>query len=164
MDGPDVRIRSRVGAHESLSSVIEAIKVLFPDFNPDNEVNETGFPRENAWIDLHGDGGSMARFVQALRDQRILDTGMDAMTMDSTDQSTLFRLSRQAAIVGKVGFVLEGEASFGGHFEVLLESTELIHWIEKATFHEGRNHVPRSVGDGYGMEMDGASREWNDED
>ncbi len=164
MDGPKVRIRSRVGAHESLASVIEAIKVLFPDFNPDNEVDESGFPRENAWIELHGDGGSMDRFFQALRDQRILDTGMDAMTMDSTGDSTLFRLSRQAAIVGKVGFILEGEASFGGYFEVLLESIGLMHWIEKATFHEGRNHVPRSVGDGYGMEMDGTSREWNEED
>jgi len=164
MDGPTVRIRSRVGAHESLTAVIESIRVLFPDFNPDNENNETGFPRKNTWIEIHGEGGSLNRFLQALRDQRILDTGMDAMTMDSTGESTLFRLSRQAAIVGKVGFILEGETSFGGHFEVLLESKGLLHWIEKATFHEGRNHVPRSVGDGYGMEMDGTSREWNDED
>ena len=47
-------------------------------------------------------------------------------------------------------------------FDVFLELPRLISWIEKATYHEGRKHVPRSVGDGYGMEMDGSSREWND--
>ncbi len=46
----------------------------------------------------------------------------------------------------------------------MLEANNLLEWIEKSTFHEGRNHVPRSVGDGYGMEMDGTSREWNEKD
>lgn len=164
MDGPRVRISTRVGAHESSTSVIDAIKNLFPDFVCENELKDSTFPRDKSWIELQGEGGSMNTFLQALRDQRILDTGMDAMTMDSTNHSTLFRLSRQAAIVGKVGFILEGEASFGGHFEVMLEDNNLLEWIEKSTFHEGRNHVPRSVGDGYGMEMDGTSREWNEKD
>jgi len=162
MEGPSVRISTQLGAHESPVAIIESIKGLFPDFQPDNQVEETSFPRENVWTQMHGHGGKMDFFFQVLREQRILDTGMDAMTMDSTENSTLFRLSRQAAIVGKVGFVLEGEATLGGHFDVLLELPNLISWIEKETHHEGRNHVPRTVGDGYGMEMDGTSREWND--
>ncbi len=162
MDGPSVSITTRVGAHESPLAIIQSIKGLFPDFEASNLVDVPPFPRESVWWEMHGDGGKMDFFMQALREQRILDTGMDAMTMDSTESSTLFRLSRQAAIVGKVGFVLEGESTLGGHFDVILELPGLISWIENETYHEGRNHVPRSVGDGYGMEMDGTSREWND--
>ena len=162
MDDPTVRISTRIGAHESARLVIDSIKNLFPGFIPDTEIIDSEFPKKNTWVDLHGDGGPLDRFLQALRDQRILDTGMDAMTMDSTENTTLFRLSRQACLVNKVGFVLEGESTFGGHIEVLLESKNIISWIENATFHEGRKYVPRSVGDGYGMEMDGESKEWND--
>ena len=162
MGGPSVRITTRVGAHESSNAIIDSIKGLFPDFEPENQIENTPYPKNEVWTEMYGNGGSMDYFIQALRDQRILDTGMDAMTMDSTENSSLFRLSRQASIVGKVGFVLEGETTLGGHFDVLLELPRLISWIEKATYHEGRKHVPRSVGDGYGMEMDGASREWND--
>ena len=162
MEGPSVRITSRVSAHESFNSVIDSIKGLFPDFIPENHFENTTYPKKDVWSEIYGNGGSMDYFIQALREQRILDTAMDAMTMDSTENSTLFRLSRQASIVGKVGFILEGETTLGGHFDVLLELPGLISWIEKATYHEGRNHVPRRVGDGFGMEMDGSSREWND--
>ena len=162
MEGPSVRITTRVGAHESFNAVIDSIKGLFPDFEPEKRIENTPYPKNDAWVDIHGNGGSIDYLIQTLREHRILDTGMDAMTMDSTENSTLFRLSRQASIVGKVGFVLEGETTLGGHYDVLLELPGLISWIEKATYHEGRNHVPRTVGDGYGMEMDGSSREWND--
>ena len=162
MEGPVVRITTRVGAHESPTAIVDSIKGLFPEFQPENQIDNAKFPRKEVWSEIYGDGGTIEYFIQTLREQRILDTGMDAMTMDSNENSTLFRLSRQASIVGKVGFVLEGESTLGGHFEVLLELPGLISWIEKATDHEGRKHVPRAVGDGYGMEMDCTSREWND--
>ena len=102
-----MRITTRVGAHESSNAIIDSIKGLFPDFEPENQIENTPYPKNEVWTEMYGNGGSMDYFIQALRDQRILDTGMDAMTMDSTENSSLFRLSRQASIVGKVGFILK---------------------------------------------------------
>ena len=88
---------------------------------------------------------------------------MDAMSMDITEKSSMFRISRQAALAGKVGFVLEGDSSLGGDLRILLEHDDIRYWIETATDHPGRRNVPRRIGDEQGMEMDGSPREWAEE-
>ena len=163
MAEPTVWIETRIGAHENPEKIMEAILTLFPDFQPDSDIEIEDYPRSQPWMTIQGPATDLSPFLQNLREQRILDTAMDAMSMDITEQSTMFRISRQAALVGKVGFVLEGDSSLGGDLRVLLEHDDIQNWIESATDHPGRRNVPRSIGDNQGMEMDGSPREWTDE-
>ena len=163
MAEPTVWIETRIGAHESPEKIMEAIHALFPDFHPESNIEVENYPRSQPWITIQGPATDLDTFLQNLREQRILDTAMDAMSMDITENSAMFRISRQAALVGKVGFVLEGDSSLGGDLRVLLEHEDIQNWIESATYHPGRRNIPRSIGDNQGMEMDGSPREWTDE-
>ena len=158
MSEPTVWIETRIGAHEDPEKIMEAIHSLFPDFQPESEIVSEDYPRREPWVTMQGHSTDLSLFLQRLREQRILDTAMDAMSMDITEQSSMFRISRQAALVGKVGFVLEGDSSLGGDLRVLLEHDDIRNWIESSTDHPGRQHVPRSIGDDQGMEMDGSPR------
>ena len=82
-------------------------------------------------------------------------------TADSTQYTTSFLISRQAALMGKVAFVLESERTVGGVINVLMESPDLTLWLQEATWHPGRRDVP-SVGDELSMRADGAVTEWFD--
>ncbi len=163
MADPTVWIETRVGAHEDPEKIMESIHILFPDFQPDSEIEIGDYPRSQPWVTIQGPANDLSSFLQKLRDQRILDTAMDAMSMDITEKSSMFRISRQAALAGKVGFVLEGDSSLGGDLRILLEQDDIQYWIETATDHPGRRNVPRKIGDEQGMEMDGSPREWAEE-
>ena len=163
MAEPTVWIETRIGAHEDPAKIMECIHILFPDFHPDSEFEVGGYPRSQPWVTIQGPANDLSSFLQKLRDQRILDTAMDAMSMDITEKSSMFRISRQAALAGKVGFVLEGDSSLGGDLRILLEHDDIRYWIETATDHPGRRNVPRRIGDEQGMEMDGSPREWAEE-
>ena len=163
MAEPTVWIETRIGAHENPEKVMEAIHAIFPDFQPESQIEVEDYPRKQPWMTIQGYAKDLTPFLQRLRDQRILDTAMDAMSMDITEQSSMFRISRQAALVGKIGFILEGDSSLGGNLRVLLEHEDIRNWIETSTDHPGRRDMPRSIGDNQGMEMDGSPREWNGE-
>ena len=81
--------------------------------------------------------------------------------MNLQGDSTHFQLSRQAAFVGKVAFVVE-EVPLGGVMKVSLQGEDLGLWLEQATWHEGRNNIPRSLGDDLSMDEDGTPVEWFD--
>ena len=50
----------------------------------------------------------------------------------------------------------------GGVIEVGLQGENLGLWLEQQTWHEGRNSIPRTVGDDLQMENDGTPKEWFD--
>ena len=102
---------------------------------------------------------------ERLQEQRICDTALDAMAfaLDADGQSTCFSISRQAALAGKVAFVLPGERVLGGTFEVSIAGEGLAEWIEQFTWHPGRGSVPRNVADEVAMRSDGSVREWFDD-
>ena len=52
---------------------------------------------------------SLGAFLQQLHEQRILDTALDAMSMNIDGDSTTFHVSRQAAVAGKVAFPIPGD-------------------------------------------------------
>jgi hypothetical protein len=96
-----------------------------------------------------------------MKTQRILDTALDAMTMNLEFDTTVFDLSRQAAMAGKVAFALE-DVNLGGKLTVSLSGDDLELWIEQQTWHEGRNEIPRSAGDDLSMRRSGFPVEWFD--
>jgi len=128
----------------------------------DDVPTEDKFPIKRGEVELVGEGVSPELFIELLGSQRILDTALDAMSLNIHGNSTNFLISRQAALSGKVAFVLETEQSVGGVIEVTLESEDLIDWIQEATWHSGRADIPRSVGDDLSMYSDGAISEWFD--
>jgi predicted RNA binding protein with dsRBD fold (UPF0201 family) len=95
-----------------------------------------------------------------MHEQRILDTALDAMTVSFEGSKTQFSLLRQAAIVGKVAFPLPGESPLGGLINVYLEGQNLGDWLEAATWHKGRDTVPRSIQDDNTMGLDGEAVTW----
>ena len=82
--------------------------------------------------------------------------------MRFSEGETRFRLSRQAALAGKVSFVLSGEQVHGGVLDIHLEDKSLAAWIEQATWHRGRDYVERTIGDENQMRRDGSPQEWFD--
>jgi predicted RNA binding protein with dsRBD fold (UPF0201 family) len=97
--------------------------------------------------------------MSILRESRVLDTALDAMAMNADEEGTFFSLSRQSASIGKVSFVLE-ESPLGGTMEISLNGSEIILWLEQATWHNGRDIVPREVGDELAMSETGEATEW----
>ena len=145
--------------------VRRALLELFPGSDlPDAEPGEV-FPTPAATGMLRARDVDLTRLQKRLREQRICDTALDAMAfaLDADRQSTCFSLSRQAALAGKVAFVLPGERVLGGTFEVSITGEGLAKWIEEFTWHAGREAVPRYVADEVSMRSDGSSRDWFDD-
>ena len=70
-----MRITTRVGAHESSNAIIDSIKGLFPDFEPENQIENTPYPKNEVWTEMYGNGGSMDYFIQALEINEFLILG-----------------------------------------------------------------------------------------
>ena len=99
--------------------------------------------------------------IEEARNHRILDTALDAMTLKSDGEITIFSLSRQAAAAGKCSFVVD-EIPLGGTIDVTIKQKDLDVYLTKLTDHSGRDSVPRQPGDDLAMNDDGTSAEWID--
>ena len=161
-DSPIITVATRVMAHECGKKCIDAVQKIFPDFVQDVEINDSNFPVGREEILLHCEGVSPDHFMELLSQQRILDTALDSMGLNLRQNSTFFSISRQAAIAGKVAFVLESEKTVGGIIEIEMEGQGLDEWLEQITWHPGRAEIPRNVGDEISMRSDGAFTEWFD--
>ena len=159
---PLVTVSTRVMPHEIGGACIKAVENIFPDFFIENLPADEAFPVSREAIEFTCEGLAPDRLLELLSEQRILDTALDAMSLNLQGSSTLFLLSRQAALSRKVAFVLETERTIGGVIEVMLESEDLADWLQEATWHPGRRDIPRSVGDELGMQSDGSVTEWFD--
>ena len=82
------------------------------------------------------------------------------MSKNLQGNTTEFELSRQAALAGKVAFPLPNEIPLGGVFTITLTSDGLGDWLEAATWHSGRDSVPRTIGDDNTMNADGEAATW----
>ncbi|MBK70418.1 MAG: hypothetical protein CMB53_03360 [Euryarchaeota archaeon] len=160
--GTEVRVSTIVQPHEDPEMVVLAVRNVFPDWMPSEEIGKRSFPHSGSVDILHGKVGSMDTFVEAITNQRILDTALDAMTIDMEGSDyTDFSISRQAALAGKISFSL-GERAAGGTIDVSIQGDEIDQWLEKLTWHQGRAAIPRKVGDGLSMAEDGTPIEWFD--
>ena len=156
---PLISVSTVVQPHEDPSKVVEAVRVMFSDWIPDVIPSNTDFPNDRSAVMMTGSSESLDTLLEATKNQRILDTALDAMTMELDGGSTGFSLSRQAALAGKASFVIS-ERAMGGEIRVGLTGDDLAGWLEQRTSHAGRDSVPRSVGDGLAMTDEGEPVEW----
>jgi|TARA_B100000131_G_scaffold132712_1_gene129317 predicted RNA binding protein with dsRBD fold (UPF0201 family) len=158
---PIITVSTVVENHEDISMVKGAVTRLFPDWDCTNSQPKQEYPIIREAEVLTGNSDSLSSVIENCKNNRILDTALDAMTLNLIDDCTSFFLSRQAAFVGKVSFVVD-ESPMGGVIEVGLQGENLGLWLEQQTWHEGRNSIPRTVGDDLQMENDGTPKEWFD--
>ena len=158
-EGFSVVVSSRLLGADDPQLVQDAILKLFPDFTcglPENPK----FPSEQDDI-LASDNVSMQTFLEVIHKQFILDTALDYMSANLDDSGTVFNISRQAAMAGKVAFPLPGENPLGGLITIEIEGDNLGDWLEAATWHSGREHIPRRIGDEFSMLSDGDASTWH---
>ena len=159
---PIVTVSTSVMPHERGVKCVEAVQKIFPDFLVKNVPEDGEFPILRGEMELSCNDLSPDYFLVLLSKQRILDTALDAMALNLRTNSTSFLLSRQAALSGKVAFVLETERTVGGVIEVTLVCDAIVDWLQEATWHPGRRDIPRSIGDDVSMHTDGTVTEWFD--
>ena len=156
---PKVRVSTLIRSHDDPDKVRDSIRSIFPDWEPSNYPVRSSFPVKRSSEIISAEIQSIDGLLSILRENRVLDTALDAMAMKAHKGGTVFYLSRQSASIGKVSFVLE-EYALGGLIEVTLEGEDIEIWLEQQTWHTGRERVPREVGDEYAMDSDGDASEW----
>ena len=156
---PKVRVSTMVRSHDDPDKVKDSVRLIFPDWEPSNFPEKSSFPVTRSSEVISAEIESIDDLLSILRENRVLDTALDAMAMNAHEGGTVFYLSRQSASIGKVSFILEGNA-LGGLIEVTLDGTDIEMWLEQQTWHVGRESIPREVGDEYSMYSDGDASEW----
>lgn len=158
-EGIMTTISSSVNGPESPQLVLTSIKNIFPEFNSDAVTQEPSFGNPSNYV-FRQDNISLNNFLSMIRKQAILDTALDVLSMNLKDNYTSFQILRQAAIAGKIAFNLTQKNPLGGVIEVELTGDDLETWIEAATWHKGRDTVPRKINDERTMEHDGEASTW----
>ncbi|MDP6235172.1 MAG: RNA-binding domain-containing protein [Candidatus Poseidoniaceae archaeon] len=154
-----IRVETSLRGADSPEKVIQALVGLFPEFSVSDEILNPQLGSASN-TELSNEGVSLETFLKKLHEQRILDTALDSMSLLLENNQTKFRLSRQAAIVGKVAFPLPNEEPLGGVITVTLSGEHLSDWLVAATWHKGRDVIPRSIADESAMDSDGDAVTW----
>ena len=152
-------LRTTLSGADSPQRVLDALQRIFPDATVDELPEEPSFGRASnqtwSFEDL-----SLATFLNQLHEQRILDTALDAMSVNMKEETTTFHISRLAAVAGKIAFPIPGDRPLGGVFEISIAGKGLGDWLQAATWHAGRSQVPRHINDERSMDEDGESSTW----
>jgi len=112
-----VRITVPVYPSEDPERVRAAVLRLFPE--ADLELEEGHFL---------GDAGSLDRFHEQIRRQRILDTTRSVLRKGINGNAIKFRLNKQVAYVGKASFI-EAEAVLGA-ISVCIQDVDVLSFID----------------------------------
>jgi predicted RNA binding protein with dsRBD fold (UPF0201 family) len=158
---PQISISSLVQPYENAEKIVKSINMFFPDWKVNEIPEQFSFPTKNKIEIISGNSETLDYFFKQIRAQKILDTALDVMCMNLEADSTVFDISRQAAVAGKISFVLDKKI-LGGTISISLSGDELGLWLEQQTWHEGRNEIPRFPRDEYSMRYDGEPTEWFD--
>ncbi|MBN28719.1 MAG: hypothetical protein CMB33_02450 [Euryarchaeota archaeon] len=156
---PIIQVSTIVRSHDDPDKVFDSIRSIFPGWSPDSTLEKSDFPISRDSEKISGNVDSIDNLLSILRENRVLDTALDAMAMEADEEGAVFRLSRQSASIGKASFVLK-ENPLGGTMEVSLTGRDIVLWLEQATWHTGRDIVPREVGDELAMSGTGEASEW----
>ena len=158
-EGLSVLVSTKLSGADEPELVLDAVLRLFPEFTcglPDKPL----FPSMQDDI-LAAEGVSLGEFLDTIHKQAILDTSLDFMSAKLDDTGTIFQISRQAAMVGKVAFPLPGDNPLGGVITVEIGGENLEDWLEAATWHRGREDIPRRIGDEFTMDDKGEAVTWH---
>ena len=157
-EGIEVIISTTISGAESPTLVLESVQNIFPDFTADEFTEPTfGVANNFQWIN---EQISLNNFLQMVHKQAILDTALDVMSMKLENHQTSFQLLRQASIANKIAFNLEQGNPLGGVINVELKGENLADWLEAATWHKGRDAVPKRINDERQMDLDGEASTW----
>ena len=159
-EGLSVQISTTAKGAESPLKIFEAVSQIFPTIERISSV-EPVFGQCQEQL-MSWDGVSLEVFLQKIREQKILDTALDVMTLNLSNNKTDFSIVRQAALTGKIAFPIPRDVPLGGVIHVKLEADHLLDWIQSATWHEGREQFPRFIDDERGMDNKGDSQVWYD--
>ena len=158
-EGFSTVVRTVLSGADSPQKVFAALQLLFPEVEIGEVPGEPSFGHasnhEWSFEDL-----SLSTFLSQLHEQRILDTALDAMSLNMNEESTTFQISRQAAVAGKIAFPIPGDRPVGGLFEISIIGKGLADWLQAATWHPGRSQVPRHINDERSMSDDGEAATW----
>ncbi len=152
-------VSSKLQGADEPELVLESILAIFPDFTC-GLPTKPQFPSEQD-DNLASDGVSLGNFLELIHRQYILDTALDFMSKDLDNTGTIFHISRQAALAGKVAFPLLGESPLGGVITIEIGGENLEDWLEAATWHSGRDNIPRRIGDEFTMDEKGEAVTWH---
>lgn len=103
---------------EDPDRVMEAVMRIFPD---------AVLERNDRGID--GTAGTLQHFGEQIRRQKILDTARSTMLKGQRENSTVFRLNKQVALVGKISFT--EERTVLGSIKVIVEDDDILQLIER---------------------------------
>ena len=158
-EGIEATVETTLSGADSPEKVTECINNIFPDFNTKGKLcnPELGNAEDQTLVDKNL---SMNEFLLLLHKQQILDTALDSMSRNLNSEYTEFDILRQAAISGKIAFNIPGEKPLGGLITIRLNGKNLKDWIEAATWHKGRDSIPRSVNDELAMDKSGEATTW----
>ncbi len=158
-EGINVKVTSVLEGPESPKLILESIQNVFPDFFISQEVAEPVFGKSVKQI-WQNNKISINNFLQMIHKQAILDTALDVMSMNLDNDKTYFEILRQASIVGKIAFNINTNIPLGGVISVELSGAGLPEWLEAATWHKGRDSIPKKIDDERTMEDDGEPSNW----
>ena len=158
-EGLSVLVSTKIIGADDPKLVLDAILKLFPEFTCGLPESPT-FPTDQDDI-LASEGVPLDTFLTAIHKQSILDTSLDFMSVNLDTSGTIFHLSRQAAMQGKVAFPLPNDKPLGGVITVEIGGENLDDWLEAATWHSGRENIPRRVRDEFTMDEDGEAVTWH---
>ena len=156
--GVEMFLSTRISGADDTKKIITAAQNLFPGIEIPQR--ETHFPSSED-LDVRAQISDLSKFMSIIRETRILDTAMDAMARNSNPNSCWFEISRQAALCGKVAFPVGVGVPLGGVFKIELQHENILNWIENATWHIGRDQVPRNIDDEDGMNSQGEAIRWH---
>ncbi|MBI87676.1 MAG: hypothetical protein CMB67_01425 [Euryarchaeota archaeon] len=159
---PRISVSTTICPHEDSERVVESVRSIFPEWNPEQIPSSCLFPSDRDVVKISAEVDSLEGLLSIVRENRVLDTALDAMAMDSEEDYAAFSISRQSASVGKISFVLD-KWTFGGSIDVILVGSEVRLWLEQHTWHRGREGIPRSIGDDNSMTELGEPSEWFDQ-
>ena len=158
-EGYSVLVSSKLLGADDAELVLESILKIFPEFTC-GLPSKPEFPSQQDET-LASEGVSLGMFLDAFHNQSILDTSLDFMSKELDSTGTIFHISRQAALAGKVSFPLPGENPLGGVITIEIGGENLEDWLEAATWHNGRENIPRRIGDEFTMDEQGEAVTWH---
>lgn len=155
-----MNLEAKLSPVDSKENILMAIQELFPNAKLP-EIKEKGsFPISDDIEDIKINDIDYEFFFERIHTNKIADTALDCMSQNIHEGISNFKISRQAALAGKIAFVLGNDSPLGGYFELTVESTNIIAWIEEMTWHQGRDEIPRNVNDELQMRRDGVPQDW----
>jgi len=116
-------VHSSVRPTERVERVVSAIEKIFPGLIMDI--------REDR-IDAYDGPESLRNFHKLLREQRILDTARSVLLDGRVGNTIQFRLSKQAAFMGKVSFPPDEESLGSLHIQIT-GGERLVDWLAPMT-------------------------------